>query len=134
MISVSNAAIGSGIENNNVINSNQVENNNSWSGQHAKCKNSDLQEKCPRCSKMCKTKESLFYHFNATHRKYEKPFECIECPNKFRLGFVKKTSLDNHLLRSHKLRIKQGFYIIDHEKATFEYETESFPWTGLNLV
>merc|ERR1712110_524218 len=49
--------IESGIQNNNVINSNQVENNNSWSGQ-----NSDLQEKCPRCSKMCKTKESLFYH------------------------------------------------------------------------
>ena len=121
-----------GIENNNVINSNQVENNNSWSGQ-----NLDLQEKCPRCSKMCKTKESLFYHFNATHKKTKTPFDCLLCPGRPgnpRLRFAKKTDLYSHLSRIHESRIKQGFYIIDREKATFEYETECFPWTGLDRV
>merc|ERR1719480_225114 len=111
---------------NNVVNPNPVENNNSWSAQ-PKCKTKiDLKEMCPRCFKRFKTKESLFFHFNATHGRTEKPFECYECPHTFRLGFV-KTELYTHLLRRHQLRIKRGCYIIDSEKATFEYETEPCP-------
>ena len=67
-------------------------------------------------------------------------FECVECPRKLRVGFVKKTLLNDHLSKSHKLRIKQGYYIIDREKATFEYETErklsvavAKSWKSLNM-
>ena len=85
-------------------------------------------ETCPICPQKFITKESLFFHFNAVHRKNEEPFYCVECPN----TFVSKKSLCNHLLRSHKLRIKRECYSIGRDQATFDYETEPFPWSVLD--